>query len=63
MVRNGVENFQLCFIAAETITIDEQFLPRKKRYKFIYDMGNALDKFWLKLWLSVDLDEIELDVS
>ena len=36
--------------------MDEQLLPCKARYKFIQYMVNMPDKFGLKFWLAVDVE-------
>lgn len=51
-----IENCQKAYIPHENITIDEQLLPCKARFKFIQYMANKPDKFGIKFWLAVDVD-------
>lgn len=51
-----IENCQKAFIPEQDITVDEQLLPCKARCRFIQFMGNKPDKFGLKFWLAVDVE-------
>ena len=51
-----ISNCQKAFIPQWNITVDEQLLPCKARCKFIQYMANKPDKFGLKFWLAVDVE-------
>ena len=51
-----ISNCQKAFIPQWAITVDEQLLPCKARCKFIQYMANKPDKFGLKFWLAVDVE-------
>lgn len=51
-----IENCQKAFVPEKNITVDEQLLPCKARCRFIQFMANKPDKFGLKFWLAVDVE-------
>ena len=51
-----ISKCQKAFIPQWNITVDEQLLPCKPRCKFIQYMANKPDKFSLKFWLAVDVE-------
>ena len=52
----SLENYKKAFVLSENVTIEEQLLPYKARWKFIQYMGNKPDKFEMKFWLPVDVE-------
>ena len=53
-----VENCQKAYIPNVFITVDEQLLPCKARYKFVQYMANKPDKFGWKFWKAVGVESI-----
>ena len=51
-----ISNCQKAFIPQWNITVDEQLLPCKAQCKFFQYMGNKPDKFDLKFWVAVDVE-------
>ena len=51
-----ISNFQKAFIPQWNITVDEQLLSCKPRCKFIQYTANKPDKFGLKFWLAIDVE-------
>jgi len=51
-----IENCQKSFIPSPYVTVDEQLLPCKARCNFIQYMANKPDKFGIKFWLLVDVE-------
>ena len=53
---NFISNCQKAFVPQWNITVDEQLLPCKTSCKFILYMANKPDKFGIKFWLAVDVE-------
>ena len=51
-----IRNSQICYKPKQQLTIDEQLLPCKSRCKFIQFMPRKPDKFGIKFWLLVEVD-------
>ena len=49
-------NCQKILISSYSIRVDKQLLPCRARCKFTRHMANKLEKFGLKLWLAVHLE-------
>ena len=50
-----IENCKKAYVSFPYVTIDEQLLPCKARCKFIQYMANKPDKFGIKFFLAVDV--------
>ena len=56
-LRNSfIENCKKAYLPNPYITIDEQLLPCKTRWRFIQYMPKKLDKFGIKFWMVVDAE-------
>ena len=51
-----VENCQKAYVPGPYISIDEQLLPCKARWRFIQYKPNKPDKFGIKFWMTVDAE-------
>lgn len=52
-----VQNCINCYKPGENIIVDEQLFPTKARRRFTQYMANKPDKFGIKFWLAIDVDQ------
>ena len=55
-----IEKYQKAYNPNVNIIIDEQLLPCRVRCKFIQYMPNKPDKFGIKIWMAVDVENKHL---